>query len=29
VPHAFMQDVRQNACHNADRADREYVISSR
>jgi hypothetical protein len=23
-----MQDVRQNACHNADRANRENVISS-
>src|SRR5579864_3330130 len=26
VPHALMQDVRQNACHNADGNDCERVI---
>ena len=27
VPHALMEDVRENACHNADCANREDVIS--
>jgi hypothetical protein len=28
VPHALMEDVSQNACHDADRANREDVIGT-